>query len=75
MEIDFKTADHIVAVERHIRAKYCKCNSLTVISHLIIFGKTTVAHLKVDQSSQNPQNIEGHQNSLGQITEKKSELY
>ena len=44
---------------------------MTVISHLIIFGKTAVAHLKVDQSSQKkPQNIDGHQNLLGQIIEK-----
>ena len=44
---------------------------MTVIRHLIIFGKTAVVHLKVDQSSQKPQNIEGHQNSLGQVIEKK----
>ena len=48
---------------------------MTVIRHLIIFGKTAVVHLKVDQSSQKPQNIEGHQNSLGQIIKEKSELY
>ena len=38
MEIHFQTADHVVAVEKiaeqHIGTKYCKCNSLTDISHI-----------------------------------------
>ena len=43
MEIHFKTTDHVVAVqkvvEQHIGTKYCKCNSVEVISHIIILGK------------------------------------
>ena len=42
MEIHFQTTDHVVAVEKiaeqHIGTKYCKCNSLTDISHIIILG-------------------------------------
>ena len=57
MEIHFQTADHVVAVEKiaeqHIGRKYCKCNSLTDISHIIIFGKSAITHSKVDQSSPN----------------------
>ena len=70
MEIHFQTTDHVVAVEKvaeqHIRTKYSKCNSLTVISHLIILGKSAITHSKVRQSSRNPQNIEERKNSLGQ---------
>ena len=40
MEIHFQTTDHVIAVEKvpeqHIRTKYSKCNSLRVISHIII---------------------------------------
>ena len=43
MEIHFQTTDHVVAVEKvveqHIGTKYCKCNSVEVISHIIILGK------------------------------------
>ena len=42
MEIHFQTTDHVVAVEKvaeqHIGTKYSKCNSLRVISHIIILG-------------------------------------
>ena len=58
MEIHFQTTDHVVAVEKvaeqHIGTKYCKCNSLRVISHIIILGKTVKVLLltqKVGQSS------------------------
>ena len=57
MEIHFQTADHVVAVEKiaeqHIGTKYCKCNSLTDISHIIILGKSAITHSKVGQSSPN----------------------
>ena len=43
MEIHFQTTDHVVAVEKvveqHIGTKYCKYNSVEVISHIIILGK------------------------------------
>ena len=43
MEIHLQTTDHVVAVEKvaaqHIGTKYSKCNSVEVISHLIILGK------------------------------------
>ena len=43
MEIHFQTTDHVVAVEKvaeqHIATKYSICNSLRVISHIIILGK------------------------------------
>ena len=44
MEIHLQTTDHVVvAVEQvaaqHIGTKYSKCNSLEVISHIIISGK------------------------------------
>ena len=43
MEIHFQTTDHVVAVEKvveqNIATKYCKCNSLRVISHIITLGK------------------------------------
>ena len=43
MEIHFQTADHVVAVEevveQHIGTNYCKCNSVEVISHIIMLGK------------------------------------
>ena len=71
MEIHFQTTDNVVAVEKvavqHIRTKYCKCNSLRVISHLIILGKSVITHSKVGQSSPNPKNIEERKNSLGQV--------
>ena len=48
MEIHFQTTDHVVAMEKvaeqHIRTKYSKCNSLRVISHLIILGKSAITH-------------------------------
>ena len=57
MEIHFQTTDHVVAVEKiaeqHIGTKYCKCNSLTNISHIIILGKSAITHSKVGQSSPN----------------------
>ena len=71
MEIHFQTTDHVVAVkkvtEQHIGTKYSKCNSLRVISHLIILGKSAITHSKVGQSSPNPKNTEEHKNSLGQV--------
>ena len=71
MEIHFQTTDHVVAVEKvaeqYIGTKYSKCNSLRVISHLIILGKSAITHSKVGQSSPNPQNIEERKNSLGQV--------
>ena len=71
MEIHFQTTDHVVAVEKvaeqHIGTKYSKCNSLRVISHIIILGKSVITHSKVGQSSPNPQNIEEGQNSLGHV--------
>ena len=57
-EIHFQTTDHVVAVEKvaeqHIGTKYSKCNSLRVISHIIILGKSATTHSKVGQSSQIP---------------------
>ena len=51
MEIHFQTTDHVVAVEKvaeqHIGTKYSKCNSLRVISHIIILGKSAITHSKV----------------------------
>ena len=51
MEIHFQTSDHVVAVEKvaeqHIGTKYSKCNSLKVISHIIILGKSAITHSKV----------------------------
>ena len=71
MEIHFQTTDHVVAVEKvakqHIGTKYSKCNSLRVISHIIILGKSAMTHSKVRQSSPNPKNIEERKNSLGQV--------
>ena len=71
MEIHFQTTDHDVAVEKvgeqHIGTKYSKCNSLRVISHIIILGKSAITHSKVGQSSPNPKNIEERKNSLRQI--------
>ena len=58
MEIHFQSTDHVVAVEKvaeqHIATKYSKCNSLTVISHVIILGKSAITHSKVGQSSAIP---------------------
>ena len=60
MEIHFQTTDHVVAVEKvaeqHIGTKYSTCNSLRVISHIIIhvLGKSAITHSKVGQSSAIP---------------------
>ena len=71
MELQFQTNDHVVAVEKvaeqHIGTNYSKCNSLRVISHIIILGKSAITHSKVGQSSPNPQNIEERKNSLEQV--------
>ena len=70
MEIHFQTTDHVVAVEKvaeqNIGTKYSKCNSLRVISQIIILGKSAITRSKVGQSSQNPKNIEECKNLLGQ---------
>ena len=62
MEIHFQTTDHVVAVEKvaeqHIATKYSKCNSLRVISHIIILGKSAITHSKVGHNSPNPKNFE-----------------
>ena len=54
MEIHFQTTDHVIAVEKvveqHIGTKYSKCNSLRVISHIIILGKSAITQSKVGQS-------------------------
>ena len=53
MEIHFQTTDHVVAVEKvaeHIGTKYSKCNSLRVVSHIIILGKSAITHSKVGQT-------------------------
>ena len=71
MEIHFQPTNHVVAVEKvaeqQIGTKYSKCNSLGVISHVIILGKSAITHSKVGYSSSNPKNIEEHKNSLGQV--------
>ena len=71
MEIHFQTTYHVLAVEKvaeqHIATKYSKSNSLRVISHIIILGKSAITHSKVGQSSPNPQNFEERKNSLGQV--------
>ena len=71
MEIHFQTTDHVVAVgivaEQHIGTKYCKCNSLRVISHKNILAKSAITHPQVGQSSPNPKNTEEQNNSLGQL--------
>ena len=71
MEIHFQTTDHAIAVEKaseqHIGTKHSKCNSLRVISHIIILGKSAITHSKVGQGSPNPQNIEERKKSLGQV--------
>ena len=58
MEIHFQITDPVVAVEKvaeqHIGTKYFKCNSLRVISHIIILGKSVTTHSKVGQSSPIP---------------------
>ena len=57
MEIHFQTTDHVAVekvVEQHIRTKYSKCNSLRVISHIVILGKSGITHSKVGQSSPIP---------------------
>ena len=71
MEIHFQTTDHVVTVEKvveqHIGTKYSKCNSLRVISHIIILGKSAITHSKVGQCSPKPKNFEERKNSLGQV--------
>ena len=71
MEIHFQTTGHVVAVEKvveqHIGTKYSKCNSLRVISLIIILAKSAITRSKVGQSSPNPKNIKEHQNSLGLV--------
>ena len=71
MEIHFQTTDHVVSVkkipEQHIGRKYCKCNSLRVISHVIVLGKSAITHSKVGQSSPNPKDIEEGKSSLAQV--------
>ena len=58
MEIHFKTTDHVVAVEKvveqYIGTKCSKCNTLRVISHIIILRKSAITQSKVGQSSPNP---------------------
>ena len=57
MKIHFQTTDHVVAVEKvveHMGTKYSECNSLRVISHIIILGKSAITQSKVGQSSPNP---------------------
>ena len=48
LEIHLQTTDHVVAVEKvaeqHIATKYSKCNSLRVISHIIILGKSVITN-------------------------------
>ena len=55
MEIHFQTTDHVVAVEKvaeqHIGTKYSKCNSLRVISHIIVLDKSAITHSKVAAKS------------------------
>ena len=55
MEIHFQTTDHVVAVEKvaeqHIGTKYSKCNSLRVISHIILLGKSAITYSKVAAKS------------------------
>ena len=62
MEIHFQTTDHAVAVEKvpeqHIEIKYSKCNSLRVISHIMILGKSAITHSKVGQSLTTPKILE-----------------
>ena len=53
--------------EQHIATKYSKCNSLRVISHIIILGKSAITHSKVGQSSPNQKNFEERKNSLGLV--------
>ena len=69
MEVHFQTTDHVTAVEKvaeqYIGTKYC--NSLRVISHIIILGESAFTHSKVGQSSPNPKNIEKRKNSLGHV--------
>ena len=71
MQIHFQTTDHVVAAEKvaeqHIATKYSKCNSLRVISHIIILGKSAITHTKVRQSSPNQKNCEERKNSLRQV--------
>ena len=71
MEMHFQNIDHVVAMEKvaeqHIGTKYSNCNSLRVISLIIILGESAITHSKVGQSSPNPKNIEERKNSLGQL--------
>ena len=58
MEIHIRTTDHVVAVEKvaeqHIGTKYSKCNSLRVLSHIIILSKSATTLSKVGQGSTIP---------------------
>ena len=72
MEIHFLTTDHIVSVEKvaeqHIGTKYSKCNSLRVISHMIILGKSAIIHsLKSRPKFTKPKNTEERKNLLGEV--------
>ena len=71
MEILFQTTDHVVGAEKvpeqHILRKYCTCNSLRVISHLIILRKCAITHSKVGQSSEKPKYMNSHKNLLGLV--------
>ena len=71
MEIHLQTTDHVVAVEKvaeqHIGTKYSKCNSLRVMGHVIMLGKSAITHSKVGQRSPNPKNIGERKNSLRQV--------
>ena len=64
MEIHFQTTDHVVAVEKvveqHIATKYSKCNSLRVISHIIILGKSAITHSKVHQTKKSLKSVKIH---------------
>ena len=74
----FQTTDHVVAVEKvpeqHIGTKYSKCNSLRVINHIIILGKSAIPHSKVGLSSPNPKNIEQRKDLLGQVIYQKKNV-
>ena len=76
MQIHFQTTDHAVAVEKvteqHIGTKYSKCNSLRVINHIIILGKSAITHSKVGQSSPNPQNIEERKKKMCVVVSEKT---
>ena len=64
METHFKTTDHGVAVEKvaeqHTGTKYSKSNSLRVISHIIILGKSAITHSKVGQIQKIMKSVKTH---------------